>query len=476
MTGKDEVLCVANLSRFAQAVELDLRRFAGLVPVEILGYTPFPRIGEVPYLLTLAPYGSYWFDLQTTPEVEAHPPRVHDTDALQLPPDGVWTRFLDGLNRVLLERSALPSFLARQRWFGAKTQPIARVTLFDRGLVVTDRLILKLFRRIQAGPHPDIEVSRFLAEDARYARTPALAGSLEYVPAKGESAGLGVLQALVVNQGDGWRCTVDALESFFERVVPLGLPPTAPDGSVVANSERQPSPEVTDAMGQALGHAATLGRRTAELHLALGGSPDDPAFAPEPLTEEDRVSLAGTLRDHASGVLAELRRRMTSLPPELTDDVWGLVNARVALLDRFDRLASTPVEAIKTRIHGDYHLGQVLVAENDYIVIDFEGEPARTLPSDARSIRHSRTWRECFVRIATRPTPDCLPTPSSDRTTPVWPARGPICGSDGCRRRSYAPIARRSVKHGCSPPPPSTSPSCSSRICSTRRSTSCDTS
>ena len=500
--GSDRILCVANLSRFAQAVELDLGRFAGLVPVEMLGNTSFPRIGELPYLLTLAPYGFYWFEIRTAPDVEAEPLRL-DEDALHLPADGVWDRFLDGLNRVLLERKALPAFLPTQRWFGARMRSIARVRIADQGLLLTtptpawllildvtftdggderyvlpvtvaagpeaaeirdrhprlvvarttghlesgvlydatgddstchallslvqhrrpvsmrhgtvhpvrtkafgrirgrsrrpltvrlghaeqsntsiifgERLILKLFRRLQAGPSPDVEVSRFLTERARFPHVPPVAGSFDYAPGQGEPAGLGLLQGLVSNQGDGWRWAVDELERYLERVVPIGPAPLTPETPLIALCDEAPPPETADAIGPALDSAATLGRRTADLHLALAAPSEDPAFAPEPLDAQQRAAIADSMRTHAAGVLDELQARVGILPLELTDDAWRLVNARTSLLDRFERLVTTPIETVKTRIHGDYHLGQVLVVGQDFAMIDFEGEPVRSL-------------------------------------------------------------------------------------------------
>jgi len=115
------------------------------------------------------------------------------------------------------------------------------------------------------------------------------------------------------------------------------------------------------------------------MHLALASSTSDPAFTPEPLTEQDRATLAGALRAHAADVLDGLRPRIAGLPPELVDDAWRAVNARARLYSRFDALATTPIEGVKIRIHGDYHLGQVLLSEHDVVIIDFEGEPARTL-------------------------------------------------------------------------------------------------
>ncbi len=506
------VLCVANLSRFAQPVDLDLPELEGAVPVEMLGYVDFPPIGKQPYRLTLGPYGFFWLELHAQSEpLEAS---GNHTGSAPLMADS-WERLLDGAGRYRLESALLPEYLSKQRWFGGKARGVsgpqritdwtaipdsnavsalvevqyergdpdsyflplgltfgkdagkmqetfpsaiiapvvatggsgflhdavfddraaaAFLTLVERAqqmpgrngsmrgapgaelgtlrgpaetplavkrgsaeqsntsIVYDDRLILKLFRRQQSGPNPDCEIGRYLTERVHFDGIPPFAGVIEYVPVNGEPQTLAMLQGFVANQGDGWTQALQELSQYYERCATVAWP----DGESRAASEdlmdlaqQEPSPLAREYVGIALDSAAMLGKRTAQLHLALGSPTDDPSFAPELLSDDEVQSLLAGLRKDASRVLDLLKDSVAGLPDDFIDLAGLALGRRGQILNSFTLAAQDGTLGQRTRIHGDYHLGQVLQVKTDYVILDFEGEPAR--PLTERRAKHSPT-------------------------------------------------------------------------------------
>ena len=511
--GDDTVLCVANLSRSVQPAELDLSRFKGLVPVEMLGLTEFPRIGELPYFLTLGPYAFYWFRLQ--PAATPVAARVAPAPAREVPQapgllvGAAWETLLEGNVRTLIERERLLPFLVRQRWYGGKArraraarfvdwgvlrrgpQPLfltqveveyedggrdhyflplaicasadakgveerspnailAHVTgarkgiLFDawlddrfgltllealerdegtrtrrgairpvrthafsrvRGtgdisrltrpgveqsntsIVYGDRLILKLFRRIEPGINPDFEIGQQLTDKVQFARVPAVAGAFEYERPAESPTTLGMLQQLVESQADGWSHATDELSRYYDHVENVSAPVLPAPASFTELATVDPPRRVHDAMGAYLDTAATLGRRTAEMHLALAADSTDKAFAPEPFTREDLHALSGDTLTQAQRAIQALESAVRGgspdsqgdgrLAPDVAEQARRLINARETLSGTIRSVPNLEFVASKIRIHGDYHLGQVLWAEGDFYILDFEGEPAR---------------------------------------------------------------------------------------------------
>jgi maltose alpha-D-glucosyltransferase / alpha-amylase len=236
-------------------------------------------------------------------------------------------------------------------------------------VVLGERLFLKLYRRIQPGVSPELEMGRYLTEVSPFPNISPLAGSLEYQAAGEEPSTLALLQGHVTNQGDGWSYSVDYLTRNFKDW--LTRPETMP---AEAHSE----------YGTLM---RTLGRRTGELHVALAKPSADAAFAPEPMQPDDLESWGSRVCEDVHTSLDMLAGRQEGLAEDLRIRVQRLLEARQALLQFVTTLTSTPVDAVKTRHHGDYHLGQVLLTRNDFVIIDFEGEPAR--PIDERRIKHS---------------------------------------------------------------------------------------
>ena len=233
--------------------------------------------------------------------------------------------------------------------------------------------MLKIYRRLQPGPHPEIEMSRFLVERAEFANTPPLLAfmELDLDGASGpQTHALGVLFGFVRNQGDGWTQALDYLTRYLD------------DALVERHSDRRICPIP---MCFFLSLARQLGIRTAEMHRALAeGGGDDPDFAPEPITAEDVGQWRRELETAAADMLAKLERERAKLPASAQELAERLIAARDSLFHQIRTLIPDEVEAQKTRYHGDFHLGQVLAVKNDFFIIDFEGEPARPLAERRR--------------------------------------------------------------------------------------------
>jgi maltose alpha-D-glucosyltransferase/alpha-amylase len=492
----ETILCVANLSRAPQPVELDLSEFKGRVPVELLGNSAFPPIGELPYFITLASYGFYWFILA----MEAEAPSWHEALTAPLPelrtlviPRG-WASLGEGSAREELEMRILPEFLRNQRWFGAKDGDIGGVRQQDRatlgdgetgwsyvlyevspkeadvqiyalpqsitwervgkeGLVAllpwticrvrqgpstgvlydaigdddfaralvgrmlrgesvsTDaggriifasssalrdseallgldaapvqrlgreqsntsvllerRAVLKLYRRLQSGVHPEIEIGRHLTDVAEFRNAPALLGTVEYASAAGTPLALGVLQEYVENQGDGWEFTLDYLDRKLEEIALTVPEEYLPEEQHAALIQRM----------------RTLGQRTAELHRAFAIDTDDEAFTPAPIERTDIERWIGDATRQIGDAISALDHAFPSLEGEDRAAAEALLTVKDELLDRPAQLMPESLPVVKTRHHGDFHLGQVVVAKSDFYILDFEGEPTRPLAERRR--------------------------------------------------------------------------------------------
>jgi maltose alpha-D-glucosyltransferase/alpha-amylase len=250
-----------------------------------------------------------------------------------------------------------------------------------------DRLMLKLFRRAEDGVNPDFEITAFLTE-AGFTHVPRVAGALEYQGDQGGPVTLGILQAFVPNEGDAWQFTVDSIGRYYERVLalPAETPAGVADAALVDLADAEPPPLARELIATYLDSARLLGQRTAELHLALSGS-DRASFAPEPFTLFYQRSLYQSMRNLTLQVFELLGRRAADLPDDTRDKAAALLRAKPALLRRFHDIVDGRIAAMRTRHHGDYHLGQVLWTGRDFVIFDFEGEPARSLST--RRIKRS---------------------------------------------------------------------------------------
>jgi maltose alpha-D-glucosyltransferase / alpha-amylase len=254
-----------------------------------------------------------------------------------------------------------------------------------------DRLILKFFRRVSEGLNPDVEIGRFITEKTSFNHVPALAGYFEIRKGRAEPSTLAIVQGLVPNEGDAWRYTLDRLGHYFEDILSRQLNPaeaTLPGKSLIDLTEQEIPALGREVIGAYLTSARLLGQRTAELHTALASDTKEPAFAPEPFTALYRRSLYQSLRTLADTSLNLLERRLKGLPQDLRPDAEKVLGLETAIIERFRQIVDRKMSAMRIRCHGDYHLGQVLFTGKDFVIIDFEGEPARPI-TERRSKRSS---------------------------------------------------------------------------------------
>jgi maltose alpha-D-glucosyltransferase/alpha-amylase len=509
--GDQTVLVVANLSRFATAVALDLHEFRGQVPVELFGATEFAQVHDGPYQLTLGPYGFYWFSLESQAADGGGP-----GDGERLPEISVatdWRTLKKGRGRSQIER-CLPGFLARNRWYAGKARSIRSVDTLDvvplstarsrsqsfvmlvqveysdgepetyvlplavaeparadelladhpncgvawidvrssgerlllhdavvdpafmagaldavrrrrsftstsnaelrtvttpwlrrtldgataddlpvqhigaeqsnSSAIFGNRIVMKMFRRAQEGVNPDLEIGRYLTE-AGFPHTAPLLGALEYKRgARSEPRTLGVVTAYVPNEGDAWLYTQDQLSLYYESALgalpdEAEVPPIWPAEAALIES----IPDVVgDAVGPFLDSAELLGQRTAELHLALAAGEQE-AFAPEPFTTLYQRSVYQSMRGQVRPTLTLVRRSLNRLDDAARPLAESLLEREHEVLDRFGAVRAHRMDVSRIRVHGDLHLGQVLHAGRDFVIIDFEGEPSRS-PTERR--------------------------------------------------------------------------------------------
>ncbi|NJK79257.1 MAG: maltose alpha-D-glucosyltransferase [Chloroflexaceae bacterium] len=508
----ENILIVANLSRFAQCVELDLSAYKNMTPVEMFGRTFFPPIGDLPYFLTLGPHAFYWFALEPAPT--ERDPSVPYTENLPVIKVGdTWESVLQGAHRGALE-DVLPAYLKVRRWFGGKARTIQRVEIietiameqnaigsflvllrvnytegdpqlyalpvtyaagedatrvwsdlpqvvialvqlkgqaepgvlydavYDRdfsllpldaiarqrifkgehgeiiatatrafrellgnhtasaldpslmrgeqsntSIIYSDRFMLKLFRRLEEGLNPDIEIGRYLTDQQQFANTPALAGTLEYRRDKREPVAVAMLQAFVHNEGDAWNYTLDNVERFFEGVLTQHVDEVPPATSATSPFELLDADvpdDIWTLIGPYLESARLLGRRTAEMHLALANETSHPDFVPEPFNAQTQRSVYQNMRTQLGRVLPMLQRALGRMPDEIHNEAQQVLLAEERLYDRLQQIIQQKLTISRIRCHGDYHLGQVLYTGNDFLIIDFEGEPARSLAERRR--------------------------------------------------------------------------------------------
>jgi len=491
--GNEQVLCLANLSRFAQPVQLELAEFEGMTPVEMLGYVEFPVITKQPYPLTIGPYGFLWLEIQPAQANWSDPITEGQTVVLETAGEGDWEPLFTGGNGDQLRTTILPEFLPRQRWFGSKSRQIASAAVtdwcpFDDGhsalaivnvafaqggpesyflpltilydeaaqlakeanpnsfiaavrtsgregllcdapvrdsaclallslishdesleskhgtirgissklsrtlvenakgdmtvrrssaeqsntsILFGDKLIMKCFRKQQFGPNPDTEIARFFTEKTQFKQIAPFGGSIEYSRDDQPPAALAMLQGLVANEGDGWQWTLEELERYFESCALTAL--------TDEDLKKPPTEIVHLHAGIYLEAAGTLGRRTAEMHLALASSEEIEDFRPEVVAPSELRQIREDLTDHATHSMELLRANLSHLAEEVVEMGALVMSRRRDIIRRYDKLTEVQSNLVRTRVHGDYHLGQVLRAKADFVILDFEGEPARPL-------------------------------------------------------------------------------------------------
>jgi maltose alpha-D-glucosyltransferase/alpha-amylase len=285
-------------------------------------------------------------------------------------------------------RGAVLRGQANTRWAGLRgdgpLEPkLLRAEQSNSSIAYGDRLIAKIFRRVDPGRSPELEVGQFLAQRAPALHVPSLAGAIEIVARGAEPQTLAVVQQLVPNHGDAWQYTLAELLRFYERASTLKEPIVPPCNTTLELLARAPSTVERELIGAYLDAAQLMGRRTAELHLALAGG-ETPAFRPEPFTGMYQRSHYQSLRNLAGQVFRALRTRLRDLPPGPRAAAAGLLGAHAEVDRVFSPFVHRRLEAMRIRCHGDLHLGQLLNTGKDFVIVDFEGEPARSLDDRRR--------------------------------------------------------------------------------------------
>lgn len=517
--GDEYVLVVANLSRTAQFVELDLSAHEGKMPIEVFGRIRFPRIGELPYLLTLTPYAFYWFALHS--EEPSSQPLGAEFALPTLHSQGSW-RAVFGPPCCHDLQEALPSYVASRVWhrrrpelvrsvsvadvvsfeamvaepaieltlvqvdyedgreatyllplgfatedqasqsdFSAAQRTIARLRIEYNGLsesgilydgfagdnfcrllleaiatrrelqgqqgklsarpttayrrlrpetdepleikehreeqsnsVVAfgDRFLLKLFRRLEEGTHPELEVGLYLTETAKFAHIAPVAGVVDYQIGNHEPMTVGILQGFVPHQHTAWDHTLDVLDSLLQSVS-TDPPLEAPDeGSerpaTVVELSQQSTPETAQRFfGNYLESIALLGQRTAELHAALAAATEQPTFTPERLLPFHQRALYQSVRNGFGRAFRSLRKLRADLPEELQHLADHVLDQGGEAIAALRRALHQDLATVRIRCHGNYGLQDVLCQGDDFVIVDFEGDP--DLPMSQRRVKTS---------------------------------------------------------------------------------------
>ncbi len=264
---------------------------------------------------------------------------------------------------------------------GSSTSRVLKVEQSNTSILYPDALFFKLYRKIEEGINPDIELLEYLTEQTDYQQVPVFAGNLEYKRGRSDDSAVGLLVSFAPNQGDGWAYAVSAVDRFFDTV--LELPEAIridPPASIFQGGIQEVPDEFLDlAGGLFFEMMSLLGQRTAELHLALAGSHDREDFAPEPFSKLYQRSAYQSFRSQIRRTMSMARRVSRRLDESSRELAQTFIDSEAKMLDYITGITDHKIAAEKIRIHGDYHLGQVLFTGRDFVIIDLEGEPARTL-------------------------------------------------------------------------------------------------
>jgi len=260
--------------------------------------------------------------------------------------------------------------------------PLATADLSNTTVNYNERFALKLFRRIEPGINPDLEIGRFLTEKVSLARAPQVLGAIEYHQKNCEPATIAILRTFIPHKEDAWQYTQAALDHYFERLLAhLGDIETLPFPPPLLPNFA--SPEIPALVGDLLGDylpaAKLLGQRTAELHSALAQEMDDPHFAPEPFTDLLQRPFYHAMLGLIDRNFSLLRQQKNQLPAAIQEIAEKVLAAEQQIRTCFLPFRNRKITAMRIRCHGNYHLPQVLRSNEDFIITDFEGEPTRSL-------------------------------------------------------------------------------------------------
>ncbi len=252
-----------------------------------------------------------------------------------------------------------------------------------------DRVLLKVFRRVESGLNPDLEIGRMLTA-MNFPYSPPVAGSIEYGRANGEIVTIAILQGFVRNQGDAWKYTLEAFDRYLARCLaqPIGREDAPALNTFLFEMTQDDIPDFArELIGPYLDSALRIGQRTAELHVALANGRDNPDFMPEPFTLDYRRYRYESMSRLTSQTCSLLKGRLDVLPSNSGQEARRVMDSEHRIQDRFRDFLELKTSAMRIRCHGDYHLGQVLYTGQDFVISDFEGEPAR--PLSERRMKHT---------------------------------------------------------------------------------------
>ncbi len=292
--------------------------------------------------------------------------------------NGVAVRGAGGQVRAV-STSALPSIWQPSQ--GLLMPSVMSAEQSNSSVVYEKRLVLKIFRRLEQGLNPDLEIGSFLTGKTSFRNVPPLAGYLEYLSETGARTALGILQGYIANEGDAWQFTLKALAEYYgeaHRSGSLGAS-EVPQSPLLSLCGQTLPDKARQRIGPYLDSAVLLGRRTAELHLALASDQKEPDFAPQAFSEAELRTLANSAVQLLTANFDLLGRLKDKMPDHSREAAEGTLGLEERARARLQLLAGRRISAMVTRIHGDYHLGQVLFTGSDFVIIDFEGEPARPL-------------------------------------------------------------------------------------------------
>jgi maltose alpha-D-glucosyltransferase/alpha-amylase len=490
----ESILVVANLSKFSQAVELNLKRFKGIRPIEIFSQNKFFAVSEAPYQFTLSPYGYHWFLMEGSDEQESTP---QERLIPEISSEVEWDHLLENYTtKRKLEKKILPFYLRSCRWFGGKSKKMVSIDIshspsintaeqnayflnisirytdglpetyflpvsfvtdpqamvrflkdetqsvlcylqtpeqegiiidaiyeekfrnelfwkiktneevsvmggllnFEAGkilheldfekedissevlraeqsntsVIYNDQFFFKIYRKLDTDINPDLELVRFLSEKTDFQNSPRYGGGIQFFDTKEKSSTiLGLLQNKIPNQGEAWTMMLEALSRFYEKVLTkqkqqgMELPPLVEKPRMYFED----TPEVVRKLIGSVTYerVVLLGQRTAEMHVALASDQDSADFCPERFSQHYQRSVYSQHRKLANEKINALSNRLSSLPEHIAREAQKIVDLKAPILDYFSKIYDDKIDASKTRVHGDYHLGQVLYNGKDFL-------------------------------------------------------------------------------------------------------------
>jgi maltose alpha-D-glucosyltransferase/alpha-amylase len=247
----------------------------------------------------------------------------------------------------------------------------------NTAIIYNDEYFFKFYRKLEKEINPDLEIIRFLSEHTTFQNCPKYAGSIEYHDSEGNTIVFGLLQEKVENQGEAWAMSVDSVGRFYERVMAKGKAVKLPKLINRSAIKFEDSPEIIqELIGRGFyERIVRLGQRTAEMHIALASDASNPAFTTEKFTANYQRSMYSSLRKMVRDRFSLLEATLPKLDPQVQELAKKILALEDDILECFSEIYQVKITAVKTRIHGDYHLGQVLFTGKDFVIIDFEGEP-----------------------------------------------------------------------------------------------------